>query len=250
MSFQTFIFASQERSLKTLARFLQRFLDIPRRREIPPGEKWPGKLPYPFLLIAEDHALTAFACEHLRLHFPSRDFFLIILDAHLDIFTHPESSQTLHRGNFLRYLLDRKIVTEETLFVAPLEDSLPALEEGLRSFGEGVYYLSWDIDFGFPQYAFFPVRQRLPFSTLQEIFRLLGSHLHKKNRYLVGMDIVEINSASLRYPEKVAFEITTLLKHLYPEKIPATPLPLSGDAFPYRHPPSLPQEAQQSNLQL
>jgi arginase family enzyme len=227
MSFQTLIVASQNRPTKSLARFLQRSLHIPHRREIPPKEKWPERLFYPFLFIAENHALTAFACEHTAAHFPSRDFFLIVLDAHLDIFTPPENPQTLHRGNFLRYLLTRKIVTEETLLVAPLEDPLPALKEGLRSFGEGVYYLSWDIDFGFPQYAFFPATQHLSFSTLGEIFHLLGSHLHKKNRYLVGMDIVEINGASLRYPAKVAFEITTLLQHLHPQKIPITPLPLS-----------------------
>ncbi|MGQ9473482.1 MAG: hypothetical protein ACUVRN_05470, partial [Candidatus Caldatribacteriaceae bacterium] len=164
---------------------------------------------YPWLSLAESHVYTAFICETLSTLFPTAQLFLLVLDAHLDIFSNQTSSSGVHRGNFIRYLLERKVIKENRLFVTPPQNPFQSVKESLSKFGKGFYYLSWDLDFGFPQYACFSPQFRVSRSDLQEIFQTLNRHFHKKGRYLVGMDIVEINLHS--HPPKIAFQIATLL---------------------------------------
>ncbi|NSW76433.1 MAG: hypothetical protein HPY68_06610 [Candidatus Atribacteria bacterium] len=174
---------------------------------------------YPLLFLAENHAFTAFAYQYIVSRFPREAFFLLILDTHLDIFPDQENPETLHRGNFLRYLLERGMIEEEHLFVSPLQNPLSSLREALNRFGEGFYYLSWDLDFGLPRYACFSSPLHLPFLDLQEIFRLLGRHLRKPKRHLIGMDIVEMNLSDFYFLPKLAFQIATLLQYLAPQKL-------------------------------
>lgn len=176
-------------------------------------------LSYPLLFLAENHAFTAFAYRYIVSQFPGEAFFLLVFDVHLDIFPDQENPETLHRGNFLRYLLESRVAEEEHLFVSPLQNPLSSLQEALNRFGEGLYYLSWDIDFGLPQYACFSSPFHLPFSELREIFRLLGRHFRKPKRHLIGMDIVEMNLSDFSHLPKLAFQIATLLQHLAPQKL-------------------------------
>lgn len=216
--------SSPNHALIHLAKTLQYYLDIQNVWHVSRNpEVAPGGAPFPFssfplLFLAENHAFTACAYQGIVSRFSRETFFLLVLDTHLDIFPDQENPKTLHRGNFLRYLLERGIVEEERLFVSPLQNPLSSLQEALNRFGEGLYYLSWDLDFGLPQYACFPSTLHLTFLDLQEIFRLLGGHFRKPKRYLIGMDIVEVSLSDFSHLPKLAFQIATLLEHLTPQK--------------------------------
>ncbi|MGC8778023.1 MAG: hypothetical protein ACP5Q4_05030 [Candidatus Caldatribacteriaceae bacterium] len=214
----------KNRAMTHLGRTLQTFLHAQEWREIPFMGNWSKieevPIPCPFLFLFDNHAFTALTYQHLASLFPSQVLFLIVLDTHLDIFPNQENSDTVNRGNFLRYLLTEGVIQEDHLLVTPLYDSIPRIQAGLARWGEGLYYLSWDLDFGLPQYAHFPSPLRIAFADLRKIFQVLGHHFRKKGRYLVGMDIVEINLSRLHHPQQLAFQIAILLEGLHPQKIP------------------------------
>lgn len=217
--------SSPSHTLIHLAKTLQYHLGIQEVRQFSWGSRVaPGELPlpslsYPLLFLAENHAFTACTYQYIVSQFPREAFFLLVLDTHLDIFSDRENPKTLHRGNFLRYLLESGVVEEEHLFVSPLQNPLSSLREVLNQFGEGLYYLSWDLDFGLPRYACFSSPLHLTSLDLREIFRLLGRHFRKPKRHLIGMDIVEMNLRDFPPLLKLAFQIATLLQHLVPQKL-------------------------------
>ncbi|MCX7668005.1 MAG: arginase family protein [Atribacterota bacterium] len=188
--------------------------------EMTTGTLIPSLSSCPLLFLAENHAFTALAYRHIVARFPQQKLFLLILDTHLDVFSHQGDLETIHRGNFLHHLLKNGIVEEDRLFVPSLHNPIASLRESLSQFGEGLYYLSWDLDFGLPQYACFPSPLHLTFPDLREIFRLLGGHFRKQKRYLVGMDIVEMNLGSSFPLSKLSFQIVTLLQCLTLQKLP------------------------------
>ncbi|MEN3185221.1 MAG: hypothetical protein ABDK94_06265 [Atribacterota bacterium] len=216
---------SPHHALILLAKTLQRSLHIQEVRQIVHHPDLTIEEEIPLLFLAENHASTAFIYQHLVSRFTHQKRYLLVLDTHLDIFSQEENTETIHRGNFLRYLLKNGILEDHALLVPSLHSPVASLREGLSHLGEGLYYLSWDLDFGLPRCASFPSPLSLTFRELREIFRLIGSHFRKPRRHLIGMDIVEMNIDRPFHLSKLSFQITTLLQYLHLQKSPHFELP-------------------------
>gem|GEM_PF-2246390 len=168
---------------------------------------------FPFLLFSEDHALTGGVYEMLHFFFPRKELFLLVLDAHLDIFPHDHSPHEVHRGNFLLHLLKKGSLPESRLLVFSPRENL----EIFAHLPRGFYYLSWDIDFGFPQYAHFPTEKTMTFSRLKTVFSQLSQVLKRPGCILVGMDIVEVKPLlprSRRLFSLLSLALTTLTQNI------------------------------------
>ncbi|MGQ9623361.1 MAG: hypothetical protein ACUVTO_08050 [Candidatus Caldatribacteriaceae bacterium] len=166
----------------------------------------------PFLFVAEDHAFTGGVVAGFRrvLSFVP---YLLVLDAHLDLFDPRDSSSFIHRGNFLAYLLRRERFPEERIFVCSSLDAWLLIHRALRSVPSGLLYLSWDVDFGLPEVAHFS--SGLSFERLEGLFRDLASLLVQGNVRLLGMDLVELSDRKVLHPVSLAFRMARFLLPLF-----------------------------------
>lgn len=218
---------SRERRITQFALALSRYIKarciFP---EVSPGEPFlvgkrvaanlvPRVFAYPFLCIARDHAFTggfvAGLVRSLSL-FP----YLFILDAHLDLFSSPNPSFPIHRGNFLAYLLEREKFPEDRIFVCSDVAAFRELEEKIPTLPPGLFYLSWDVDFGFPEVAYFP--GRAPCTHLEDLFARLATACRRGNLRFLGGDLVELNPQKIRDPFGLAFRVSRCLAPFFAEE--------------------------------
>ncbi|MBC7217448.1 MAG: hypothetical protein H5U36_04665 [Candidatus Caldatribacterium sp.] len=169
----------------------------------------------PFLCVAESHAFTGGMVAGLveNLSFPP---YLFVLDAHLDLFSSPQVSFPIHRGNFLAYLLKRKGFPEDHLFVCSDIEALKELEEKLRVLPPRPFYLSWDVDFGFPEVAYFP--GRVPSACLEDFFLRLALCCRRRGFHFLGGDLVELNPWKIQSPSSFALRVARYLLPFFREE--------------------------------
>lgn len=175
----------------------------------------PRVFAYPFLCIAEDHAFTGGVVAGLRRvwsFFP----YLCVLDAHLDLFSSSSLSFPIHRGNFLAYLLEREKFPEDRLLVCSDVAFLRALEEQIATLSPGLLYLSWDIDFGFPEVAHFP--GKAVHGCLEDFFTRLALCCRKSNLRFLGGDLVELNPRKVKDPYGLARQVSRCLVPFFMEE--------------------------------
>lgn len=175
----------------------------------------PRVFAYPFLCIAKDHAFTggfvAGLVRSLSL-FP----YLLVLDAHLDLFAAKDPSFPVHRGNFLAYLLEREKFPEDRLFVCSDIAAFSEFEEKVASLSPGLFYLSWDMDFGFPEVAYFP--GRTPCVHLEDLFARLAMCCRRGNLRFLGGDLVELNPQKIQDPFGLALRVSRCLAPFFAEE--------------------------------
>ncbi|MCS7242195.1 MAG: arginase family protein [Candidatus Caldatribacterium sp.] len=175
----------------------------------------PKVFAYPFFCIAQDHAFTggfvAGLVRSLSL-FP----YLFVLDAHLDLFSLPTPSFPVHRGNFLAYLLERERFPEDRLFVCSDGATFRELGKRIATLPPGLFYLSWDVDFGFPEVAYFP--GKVPCACLEELFANFAACCRERKFRFLGGDLVELNPKSIRDPLGFAFRVSRCLAPFFMEE--------------------------------
>lgn len=166
----------------------------------------------PFLFVAEDHAFTGGMVAGI-LRKLSSPLYLLVLDAHLDLFASPSVSFPIHRGNFLTYLLRREGFPEERLCVCSSVEDLDDLEARWSPSSPGLLYLSWDVDFGLPEVAYFP--GKTPCTSLEACFARLAHVLRKWGFRFFGGDLVEFDPRKMRDPLGIARRISRCLLLLF-----------------------------------
>jgi len=170
----------------------------------------------PFLFVAEDHAFTGGVVAGFRRAF-SLVPYLLVLDAHLDLFDSWNSPSFVHRGNFLAYLLRWERFPEDRIFVCSSLDAWLLIHRVLGSVSSGFLYLSWDVDFGLPGVAHFP--SDVSFEHLGGLFKDLASLLARGNVRLLGMDLVELSDRKVLHPVSLAFQVARFLSPLFKEGV-------------------------------
>ncbi len=175
----------------------------------------PGNFARPFVFVAQDHAFTGGVIAGLIQTFSFFPY-LLVLDAHLDLFSSCEASFPIHRGNFLAYLLKRGKFPEDRLLVCSDIEAFDELVQRLSTASPGPLYLSWDVDFGFPEVACFPGKAF--WTRLEEFFSALAFHLRKQGLRFFGGDLVELDPGKIHDPLELALRVFRCLLPLLREE--------------------------------
>lgn len=171
-----------------------------------------GIFAHAFLFIAGDHAFTGGIVAGFSKVF-SFPLYLLILDAHLDLFASQDVSFPVHRGNFLAHLLRREGFPEDRLLVCSDIHAWPDIRKKLEQVPPGFLYLSWDVDFGFPEVACFP--SGISSEHLEGLFADTAWLLSRKGLRLIGVDLVEFNHERMVDSRALALRISRFLFPLF-----------------------------------
>ncbi|WP_427366089.1 hypothetical protein [Candidatus Caldatribacterium saccharofermentans] len=174
----------------------------------------PRVFAYPLFFVGQDHALTGGVVAGL-IRRTSVLPYLLVLDAHLDLFASCEVSFPIHRGNFLAYLLRREGFPEDRLFVCSNFKEWPKIRDRLFALPPGFFYLSWDVDFGFPEVAHFP--SGATSEHLEEVFADLALLSGQQGFRLLGGDLVELDHRKVTDPFSLASRISSCLRPIFKE---------------------------------
>jgi arginase family enzyme len=174
----------------------------------------PRVFAYPFLFIGQDHALTGGVVAGLMRRTSVLPY-LLVLDAHLDLFASREVSFPIHRGNFLAYLLRREGFPEDRLFVCSSFGEWSEIRRQLFALPPGFLYLSWDVDFGFPEIAHFP--SGVTSEHLEEIFADLALLSGRQGFRFLGGDLVELDHRKVVDPLSMASRVSSCLRPIFEE---------------------------------
>ncbi len=165
-----------------------------------------------FLFVAEDHAFTGGVVAGFR-RVLSLVPYLVVFDAHLDLFDSQHISSLVHRGNFLACLMRWERFPEDHIFVCSSPGTWLEIHRALGNIPSGLLYLSWDVDFGLPEVAHFP--SDVSFEHPGELFRNLASLLSRGNMRLLGMDLVELDDRKVLHPASLAFRVARSLSPFF-----------------------------------
>ncbi|MEN3203343.1 MAG: hypothetical protein ABDK87_06385, partial [Atribacterota bacterium] len=83
------------------------------------------------------------------------------------------------------------------------------LEERIAALSPGLLYLSWDMDFGFPEVAHFP--GKAVHGCLEDFFARLALCCRKNGLRFLGGDLVELNPRKVKDPYELARQVSRCL---------------------------------------